>query len=142
MGLLLFDPNISRQQLAPPSPIYISKFSIYNKEITVHTPNSPLKKKNIVGTEEIVLPYNQSNISFDIALLSYSTTKSNQYYYRLDPLDKDWVKAISNQNISYAKLSPGKYVFRIQADNSNSQLAKRSFVYCYFTSLVVVGMGV
>ena len=124
-GLIAFDPNISRQQLAPPSPIYISKFSIYNKEITVHTPNSPLKK-NIVGTEEIVLPYNQSNISFDIALLSYSTTKSNQYYYRLDPLDKDWVKAISNQNISYAKLSPGKYVFRIQADNSNSQLAKRS----------------
>ena len=123
-GLIAFDPNSSEKINFLP-PVYISKFSIYNKEITVHTPNSPLKK-NIVGTEEIVLPYNQSNISFDIALLSYSTTKSNQYYYRLDPLDKDWVKAISNQNISYAKLSPGKYVFRIQADNSNSQLAKRS----------------
>lgn len=124
-GLIAFNPNTVSRELVPPSPIYISKFSIYNKEITVHTPNSPLKK-NIVGTEEIVLPYNQSNISFDIALLSYATSKSNQYYYRLDPLDKDWVKALSNQNISYAKLSPGKYVFRIQADNSSSQLASRS----------------
>lgn len=124
-GLIAFNPNIPSPELVPPSPVYISKFSIYNKEVTVHTPDSPLKK-NIVGTEEIVLPHNQSNISFDIALLSYSTSKSNQYYYRLDPLDKEWIKAVSNQNISYAKLSPGKYVFRIQADNNSSQLASRS----------------
>ena len=87
-------------------PVYISKFSIYNQEITVHTPNSPLKKC-IEHTDEIVLPYDQSNISFDVALLSYSTTESNQYYYKLVPLDKDWIRAASNQNISYAKLPPG-----------------------------------
>ena len=42
---------------------------LYNQEITVHTPNSPLKKC-IEHTDEIVLPYDQSNISFDVALLS------------------------------------------------------------------------
>ena len=69
----------------------------------MHTPESPLKQC-IVHTDEIVLPYDQANISFDVALLSYSTAESNQYYYRMEPLDRDWVRAASNQNISYAKL--------------------------------------
>ena len=88
--------------------LFISQNSvIYNQEITVHTPNSPLKKC-IEHTDEIILPYDQANISFDVALLSYSTTESNQYYYKLVPLDKDWIRAASNQNISYAKLPPGR----------------------------------
>ena len=95
------------------SAVYISKFSIYNKEVTVHTPESPLKQC-IVHTDEIVLPYDQANISFDVALLSYSTAESNQYYYRMEPLDEGLGTAASNQNISYAKLPPGKYTFRVQ----------------------------
>lgn len=116
-GLIAFDPDIQEENPLLP-PIYISKFSIYNKEVTVHSPNSPLKRC-IVHTDEIVLPYNQSNISFDIALLNYSTAESNQYYYRMEPLDREWVRAASNQNISYAKLPPGKYTFRIQATHGS-----------------------
>ena len=52
------------------------------------------------------------------ALLSYSTTESNQYYYKLVPLDKDWIRAASNQNISYAKLPPGNYTLQVRATNS------------------------
>ena len=115
-GLIAFDPNSSEKINFLP-PVYISKFSIYNQEITVHTPNSPLKKC-IEHTDEIVLPYDQSNISFDVALLSYSTTESNQYYYKLVPLDKDWIRAASNQNISYAKLPPGNYTLQVRATNS------------------------
>lgn len=116
-GLIAFDPTIQEEEKELP-PVYISKFSIYNKEITVHSPDSPLRQC-IVHTNEIVLPYNQSNISFDIALLSYSTAESNQYYYRMEPLDRDWIRAASNQNISYAKLPPGKYTFRVQATHGD-----------------------
>ncbi len=71
--------------------------------------------------------HDQANISFDVALLSYSTAESNQYYYRMEPLDRDWVRAASNQNISYAKLPPGKYTFRVQATHgSKSESSTRS----------------
>lgn len=120
-GLIAFDPNIQEKERELP-PVYISKFSIYNKEITVHSPNSPLKQC-IAQTKEIVLPYDQSNLSFDVALLSYATTETNQYYYRMDPLDKDWILAASNKNISYAKLPPGKYTFRVQATHAGSNSA-------------------
>lgn len=116
-GLIAFDPNASEKINFLP-PIYISKFSIYNQEITIHTPNSPLQQC-IEHTDHITLPHDQSNISFDVALLSYSTTESNQYYYKLDPLDKKWIKAASNQNISYAKLPPGDYTLHVQATNSS-----------------------
>lgn len=117
-GLIAFNPNYSEKNTYQ-APVYISKFSIYNQEITVHAPNSPLKKC-IAHTDRIVLPYDQSNISFDIALLSYSTTESNQYYYKMEPLDKEWIKAASNQNISYAKLPPGDYTLQVRASNGVS----------------------
>lgn len=119
-GLIAFDPAVQEEE-RPLPPIYISKFSIYNKEVTVHTPGSPLKQC-IAHTDEIVLPYDRSNISFDVALLSYSTAESNQYYYRMEPLDRDWIRAASNQNISYAKLPPGKYTFRVQATHGGKSI--------------------
>lgn len=54
-GLIAFDPTVQEEE-KPLPPVYISKFSIYNKEVTVHTPGSPLKQC-IVHTDEIVLPY-------------------------------------------------------------------------------------
>lgn len=125
-GLISFDPDTPDED-RPLPPVYISKFSIYNKEVTVHSPNSPLKQC-IVHTSEIELPYDQSNISFDIAMLSYSTMETNQYYYRMLPLDKEWIRAASNKNISYAKLPPGKYIFQVKATHhaSKSEPSTRS----------------
>ena len=67
-GLVAFDPREAKTDDFVP-PIYISKFSIYNKEVTVHTADSPLKEC-ITHTDRIVLNYDESNISFDVALLA------------------------------------------------------------------------
>ncbi len=125
-GLIAFDPNIQEEE-KPLAPLYISRFSIYNTEVTVHTPDSPLKQC-IAYTNEVTLPYDQANISFDVALLSYETAETNQYYYRMEPLDKEWIRAASNQNISYAKLPPGKYTFQVKAthDGNRAEASIRS----------------
>lgn len=118
-GLIAFDPdNDEPTDFIPP--VYISRFYIYNKEITVHTPNSPLTK-SIVHTRKIVLPHDQSNIGFDVAMPFYSSARANQYLYKMEPLDNDWVKSGHNQNISYAKLPPGNYIFQVKAVHENEQ---------------------
>ena len=128
-GLISFNPNI-KEQTAPVPPIYITRFSIFNEEVTVHTPDSPLKQ-SIIGTDKIVLPYNQANISFDIALLSYSTSQTNEYFYKLEPIDKQWIRTRTENSISYANLSPGKYILHLRATTNegtpeSTQYATRS----------------
>jgi len=121
-GLIAFDPN-SSEVIHSPYPLYITKFSIDNQEVTVHTANHSPITQSIIHTDKIILPHDQSNISFDVALLSYSTTAANQYYYIMEPLDKDWIKAASNRNISFTKLPPGDYTFTVRAtDGRNGSL--------------------
>lgn len=128
-GLISFNPNIKEQTTDVP-PIYITRFSIFNEEVTVRTPDSPLKQ-SIIETDKIVLPYNKANISFDIAMLSYSTSQTNEYFYKLEPVDKQWISTRTGNSISYANLSPGKYVLHLRATTNGAksetrQYAKRS----------------
>lgn len=112
-GLIAFNPDNDQQTDFIP-PVYITKLSIYNKEVTAHTPNSPLSK-SILHTDGIVLPHDQSNISFNVAIPFYSSTHSKECFYKMEPLDHNWVKTTSNKNISYAKLPPGNYVLHVKA---------------------------
>lgn len=116
-GLFSFDPEINNNSITTGN-IYITKMSIFNKEINVNTPGSPLKK-SILKTEEITLPYDQTNVSFDIALLNYSSLQSNKYFYRLEPIDREWVNC-NDGKISYASLLPGKYTLNIRAASDNT----------------------
>lgn len=125
-GLVSFNPNIKETTGDSLPPIYITKLSIFNKEVTVHTPNSPLQQ-SILETDKIVLPYNQANISLNIALLSYTTSATNEYAYKLEPIDKQWINTGNNNQISYANLPPGKYVLHIRANSDiNSRYSTRS----------------
>jgi ligand-binding sensor domain-containing protein/signal transduction histidine kinase/DNA-binding response OmpR family regulator len=124
-GLVAFDPHTDKSPKHIIS-LYITRFLINNSEVTVHTENSPLKQC-ITHTDKIILPYDRSNISFDLSLLSYQTTASNQYYYKMSPLDNEWVRAASNRNISFAKLPPGEYIFEVKAtDGASDSFATRS----------------
>ncbi len=116
-GLIAFNPNtIGRTKELPP--VYISKFSINNEDITVHSPDSPLTQ-SIEFTDNLTLRHDQTNISFNVALLNYSSAKSNLYEYKLEPLDKNWIKVGDNKNITYAKLPTGNYTLVVRATNGH-----------------------
>ncbi|MCM1312035.1 MAG: response regulator [Bacteroides sp.] len=118
-GLLSFDPEIKCDK-KPAGEIYLTRLSIFNEEMKVGMPESPLEK-SILETEEIVLPYNRTNISLDFALLSYSTAFANQYYYKLDPIDSKWVSIGTEGNIQYANLNPGTYTLYIRATSEGPE---------------------
>ena len=115
-GLVSFNPDVQETD-GKNSSIYISQFSIYNKEITLHSPNSPLKT-SIIETDKITLPYNQSNISMNISLLSYFSSDGKRFYYRLLPVDKEWISSNNSSHVSYANLSPGEYIFQVKSNPS------------------------
>src|SRR5690606_35402214 len=65
-----------------------------------------------------VLPYDSSNISFDVACLSFITPEKNEYLYKMEGIDSDWIHLKNNRSIYYTKLPPGNYTFTIKGGRS------------------------
>lgn len=151
-GLVSFNPDIDEDTTATP-PLYITQLSIFNEEVSVHSSQSPLTK-SIIETDKIVLPHNRANIGLNVALLSYATAPSNEYAYRLDPVDDHWIETGTRNHISYANLAPGKYTLHIKGTNNGNfeNAATRSItivvlppwyatVWAYF-AYVIIAIGI
>ncbi|MNS57090.1 Sensor histidine kinase TodS [compost metagenome] len=115
-GLISFNPSdFIRNSYVPP--IYITGIQVNNNEVTINPTNSPLKQSQIYPTS-ITLPYDQSNISIDVAALSFIIPEMNAYQYKLEGLDKNWVDLKNNRKIYFTKLPPGNYTFKVKGSNS------------------------
>ena len=128
-GLIVFDPlQFQENQFVPP--VYITRFTLFNHEVDVQSPNSPLSK-SIVHTQKIELAHNQSNIGFDFISLSYTSPPANRYAYMMENIDNDW-NHTQETRVSYAKLPPGKYLFKVKGSNNDGVWNNR------FTSVEIV----
>lgn len=116
-GLVSFNPDDLKENDFIP-PVYITKLTVFNKEIDLHSKNSPLKE-SIIFTKKITLDHDQSSIGFDFVALSFTAPIANEYAYKMEGLDNDWTYTSNNHNISYAKLPPGKYIFRVKGTNND-----------------------
>lgn len=112
-GITWFDPQEMREE-SKPYPIYFSRLSILNHEITMDDEDTPLKK-TLLETDHITLPHNRANFSLEVAMLNYATPQNNTYEYQLEPVDKEWVQRAANQSISFANLAPGEYILHLRA---------------------------
>lgn len=116
-GLNTFYPkNIVENEFIPP--VYITGFQIFNKEVVPGEKGSPLKT-DISLTHKITLNYTQSAIAFNFAALNFVIARNNQYAYKLENFDKDWIKAGTERKASYTNLDPGAYVFHVKASNND-----------------------
>ena len=98
--------------------VYITDFELFNKGVTPGGPDS-LLKQDISFTHKILLNYTQSSISFSFAALNYVISRNNQYLYKMDNVDKDWVKAGTEHKAIYNSLEPGTYTFRVRGSNND-----------------------
>ena len=112
-GLVSFDPLSFNKPVAPP-PVYITGMQLFNRELTLREPHSPLKR-SILFTRTISLRYNQSSFSLDFAALSYSAPGMIEYKYKMDGLEGDWTYLKTNRKAYFTQLPPGNYVFRVKA---------------------------
>ncbi|MDR2913385.1 MAG: response regulator [Tannerella sp.] len=116
-GLLSFNPySFVENKFIPP--VYITQLTINNQAVNLHTNNTPLEQ-SISHTQKIKLNYNQSNIGFDFVSLSFTAPKANKYAYMLEGVDKSWNYINTNKTVSYAKLPPGNYTFRVKGSNND-----------------------
>lgn len=69
-------------------------------------------------SNELILSYKQNDIAFKYTGIHYSNPGKNNYRYKLDPIDDQWINAGNERTVRFANLSPGKYNFQVKASNS------------------------
>jgi len=69
--------------------------------------------------KDIHLSYRDNIFSFQFASLHFTHPEKNQYRYKLEGFDSDWVESGPRRYAMYTNLSGGKYVFRVQGSNSD-----------------------
>ena len=122
-GLTVFDPErVSDPASAgEPPAIVLTDFLLSNRSVPLRSvdASSPLAN-DISHTGELVLTHENAMFAFSFAALSYDNPQKNQYAYRLDGLNEDWVYTGADQRIAtYSGLGPGDYLFRVKGSNKD-----------------------
>lgn len=99
--------------------VYIESVSLDEKKIQIHFDG------------ENYFPAGSGNLTFQFTALSYKAPHRIQFKYYLKGYDNKWVNAGSRREAFYTNLSPGKYVFKVIAANSeglwNTEAASLNF---------------
>jgi signal transduction histidine kinase/DNA-binding response OmpR family regulator len=116
-NITVFHPDNLVDNPDPPK-IAFTDFKINYKTVAMGT-DSPLKE-SISTINSIKLNYHQNIISFEFAALDYTAPAKNQYAYKLEGVNPEWIFTNASQRFaSYTNLDPGEYTFRVKASNND-----------------------
>ncbi len=103
-GLTRFHPDSIRDNPYVP-PIVVTQFRLFEKPTLL--------------SNEMNLSYRDNYISFEFAALSYISPQRNQYAYKMEGIDPDWVNSGTRRYAGYPNMEPGEYVFRVKGSNND-----------------------
>jgi len=121
-GFTIFSPeNIKGNPYIPP--IALTKLSILNETLKVGEKASNtnfILSKSLHNLDEISLSWKDDVITFDFAALSYISSEKNQYSYKLEGFNDNWILSKNTHTTTYTNLDPGDYIFKVRASNSSN----------------------
>jgi ligand-binding sensor domain-containing protein/signal transduction histidine kinase len=117
-GLSVFHPDSIKDNPHSP-PVVITDFQLFNKSVA--PAKGSVLEKAINESKEITLSYMHSVFSFEFAALDFSIPGNNQYAYKMERFDKDWIYSQNRHLATYTNLDPGKYTFRVKASNNDGK---------------------
>jgi signal transduction histidine kinase/ligand-binding sensor domain-containing protein len=83
--------------------------------------NSKFKEisKNVNMTNHLDLRFPNTDFSISFAALNYLNPVKNQYKYKLEGYDTEWIDAGNNTSATYTNLIEGRYVFKVMGSNND-----------------------
>ncbi len=106
-AVIMFDPSAFLNNQPPPD-VTLTDFQLFSKYIPVDS---------LLQSPVVKLQHDQNSFTIYFASLSYMQRDKLTYYYKMEGLDKDWIKADRGYYISYSVLPPGKYTFKVYCEN-------------------------
>lgn len=92
-------------------PIVLTEFQKFNEPVTLDQPLSDITT--------LPLSYKDQFFGFEFAALDYTNPTKNQYAYKLEGFDKDWINAGTRRYATYTNLDGGHYTFHVKGSNND-----------------------
>jgi signal transduction histidine kinase/ligand-binding sensor domain-containing protein/DNA-binding response OmpR family regulator len=114
-GFTAFYPDSIQDNPFVP-PIVLTDFKIMNKPAELDTA--------IAEKKHIVLRHDENFLSFEFAALNYVSPEKNQYRYKMEGVDQDWIYSgnptgVARRFANYTGIAPGDYVFKVRGSNND-----------------------
>jgi signal transduction histidine kinase len=115
-GLNSFYPNELGDNLNPPQ-VTLVDLKLFSESVAG---SDALDIEGLVAdARQIRLSYNQNDIEFDFVALHFTDPEKNEYAYKLEGWNDEWVDAGNKRTASFTNLDPGDYTFRVKAANAD-----------------------
>lgn len=107
-GFVMFNPNDLKIDTTKPL------ISFANMKIFGEKKNETIDLSRLKSIE---LNSNQNNLEIDFALMDFNNPKKNQYEYKLEGIDENWISAGNKNSVFYSNLNPSSYELKIRGIN-------------------------
>src|SRR5262249_2400828 len=99
--------------------LFVPPIAITSLKVSDSMGNQYLEHKSVPSDFQLSLPYNHNFLSFEFAALNFTQAEKNQYAYKMEGLDRDWIYSGNRRYAGYPNLTPGEYMFRIKGSNND-----------------------
>lgn len=110
-GFNVFFPDSIKENTTVPNAIF-ENYSIINNKGETHT-------HSLFGVQKIKMSYNDNSIKIFFASLEYTNPSKNQYKYKLEGQDDNWIPLDEQNYVSFPSLRPGEYVLKVKGSNND-----------------------
>jgi ligand-binding sensor domain-containing protein/serine phosphatase RsbU (regulator of sigma subunit) len=114
-GFNVFHPDSIKGNTYVP-PIVFTNHIRYNSD---DEEGKPIIEKGISDRREISLTYKDNIVTFEFAALSYFNSLNNQYRYRLEGFNENWIQLGNENKVTFTNLSAGDYLLRVKGSNND-----------------------
>lgn len=107
-GFVMFNPSDLKADTLKPV------ISFANLKIFGENKNETI---DISRLQKIELGSRENNLEIDFALMDFNNPKKNQYEYKLEGIDDNWISAGNKNSVFYSNLNPASYELKIRGTN-------------------------
>ncbi|MBN2806843.1 MAG: hypothetical protein JXR22_09305, partial [Prolixibacteraceae bacterium] len=102
-------------------PVVITGLRIFNKPVRINESINEriILPKDISELNTLVLSYRENYFTFEFVALDFRTPEKNNYAYKMEGFDDDWVMSGNRREANYTNLDPGQYTFVVKGSNND-----------------------
>ena len=114
-GFNIFHPDSIKNNSYIP-PIVLTDFIRYN---TDDEEGKPIIEKGISARDSILLTYKDNIVTLGFSALSFFNNSENQYRYKLEGFNDNWIQLGNHHTVTFTNLSPGDYKLIVTGSNND-----------------------